>query len=77
MSIGPLYDAGYSAGWEDGQKQGEENMRHEIEQLRAALSEFEELKRIAADSRYSSELIGIRLRNLANRQNISVTSEPK
>lgn len=40
----------------------------ENERLRADLSEFEELKRIAADSRYSSEIIGIRLRNLINQQ---------
>jgi len=37
-------------------------LKAEIERLRADLSEFEELKRIAVDSRYSSELIGIRLR---------------
>lgn len=39
-----------------------------IERLLAALAEFEELKQVAADSRYSNELIGIRLRNLLNQQ---------
>jgi|SRR3990167_848331 len=39
------------------------SLEAEIERLQAALSEYHELQRLAADHRISSELIGIRVRN--------------
>ena len=49
-------------------------LRAEIERLRTALAEYDELRRLAADPRISSELIGMRVRNtLANEQK---SSEP-